>query len=312
MRIGLVVDSACDLPRKFIDDNEIVILPITIHLGEQDLVDLRDPHMTRDFYLSRMSATSGAETSAYSQDQIKRLFLGKLVVDYDFVFCLTIASSRSPMNEHAVRASHAILTEYKPIRSRAGHALPFMLRVVDSQNLFAGQGTTAVEAVRLIRQGMAPNKIRERLEFVAANTHCYMLPRDLNHLRTRAQKKGDNSVGWFSAALGTALDIKPLIKGYRNGTSPCAKLRHFEEGAQRLFQFTASRVQQGLLVPTVCVSYGGDLRELERLPGYRDLLGVCDLKGVEVFPSVMSMTGAINVGDGALAVAFVDQPHEFH
>ena len=61
----------------------------------------------------------------------------------------------------------------------------------------------------------------------------------------------------------------------------------------------------------LCVSYGGELRELEALPGYDDLRQLCRASKVEFLASVMSMTGAINVGEGALVVGFAAEPHEF-
>jgi len=311
MRIGLVVDSACDLPQAFIDEHRIVIMPITVHLGQRDLVDKRDPALTREFYDQHLGAKGDAHTSPFTVEQIKELFLSRLVVDYDFVFCLTIASSRSPIFENAVRASHAILSEYKPIRARAGHATPFMLRVIDCQNLFAAQGVLVVEAVRMIKAGETPNRIRERLEHLALNTYGYMLPRDLYFLRTRAHKKGDKSVGWLSAALGTALDIKPLLRGFRNETGPCAKLRHFDDGVAKLFAFVGQRIRRGLMAPTLVMSYGGEVAAMEALPGYAELVALARQHGLEVQASVMSVTGGINVGEGALTLAFADEPHEF-
>ena len=311
MRIGIVVDSGCDLPQSFIEQHNIGILPITIHLDGQDLVDVRDPDVTLDFYRRKLGAKGDAGTSPYSIEQIKDEFLSRLVLDYDFVFCLTIASSRSPIYEHAIKASFAILSDYKPIRTNAGISGPFSLRVIDTQNLFAGQAITAVEAVRMIQEGnVNPNKIRERLEYLALNTYGYLIPRDLQYLRLRAKKKGDRSVGLFGAMLGTALDIKPLIRGYRNETGPVAKLRHFDDAAERLFAYAAERVAQGLLTPTLCLSYGGELDDMRRLPGYATLTKACRDAGVEVCETIMSVTGGINVGDGALALAFAAEEHE--
>jgi DegV family protein with EDD domain len=184
------------------------------------------------------------------------------------------------------------------------------VRVIDTQSLFAGQGVTAVEAVRMAKAGKSANDIRARLEDLAENTYAYMLPRDLHHLRSRAQKKGDRSVSWMAATLGTALDIKPVLRGYRGETGPVGKVRGFDEGAQKLFGYVAERVRAGLMTPTLCISYGGDLKELGALPGYADLVRACRAAKVEVFASVMSMTGAINVGEGAVAVGFASQPHD--
>lgn len=311
MRIGVVVDSACDLPPDYIRENNIQILPITIHLDQHDLVDARDPAATLNFYRQHQTNASEAGTSPFTVDQIKKVFLTRLVLDYDFVFCMTIASSRSPIYENAVKASFAILNEYKGPRAEAGVSGPFALRVIDTQNLFAGQGVLAVEAVRMIQSNPNPNKIRERLEYLVQNTYGYMIPRNLHYIRARAQKKGDRSVGWMSAFLGTALDIKPLLRAFRNETGPVAKLRHFEDAAERCFTYIATRIMQNeLLTPTLCLSYGGELAEMDKLPGYSELMQLCRKNQIEVFRSIMSITGGVNVGEGSLAFAFAAQPHE--
>ena len=56
----------------------------------------------------------------FTVDQIRDLFLGKLVIEYDHVLVLTIASSRSPIYQNAQQAAHTILTAYKPVRQKAG------------------------------------------------------------------------------------------------------------------------------------------------------------------------------------------------
>ncbi|WP_028079175.1 DegV family protein [Solimonas soli] len=312
MRIGVVVDSACDLPPEFIEKHHIQILPITIHLGGHDLVDQRDPETTLHFYNEHLGADGDAGSSPFSVEQIRDVFLQKLVIDYDFVFCLTIASSRSPIHANATRASFAILNDYKPIRAQAGVPGPFALRVIDTQNLFSAQAVSAVEVVRLIESGQRnPNKIRERVEYIVQNTYGYMIPRDLHYLRVRGQKKGDRSVGWVGAALGTVLDIKPVLRGYRNDTRPVAKLRHFDDASAKVLGFVGQRIRSGgLLTPTLVLSYGGDLREMRALPGYAELVRICHEHGVEVLESMMSVTGGINVGEGALGIGFASEPHE--
>jgi DegV family protein with EDD domain len=311
MRIGIVVDSGCDLPRDFIDEHQIRILPITIQLQTQKLVDQRDPQLTAEFYKRHVGTAGDAETEAFSPEQIKDLFLSRLVIDYDFVFCLTLASTRSLTFENATKASLRILNEYKPIRAKAGIAGPFALRVIDSQSLFAATGVLAVECVRQMKSGQTnPNKIRERLEQLTQHLHGYMIPQDLMYLRTRAKKKGDRSVGLVSAFLGSALDIKPLLHGYRNQTEPVAKLRGFDEGCRKMFAFLVQRVKKGLLAPQICVSYGGDLAVMRKLPGYQDLRDACQVANVEVYESMMSMTGGVNVGEGAICVGLAAEPHE--
>ncbi|MBW8808517.1 MAG: DegV family protein, partial [Lysobacter sp.] len=42
MRIGLVVDSACDLPLEYLQRNRIHLLPITVLIGQAVLADHRN------------------------------------------------------------------------------------------------------------------------------------------------------------------------------------------------------------------------------------------------------------------------------
>ena len=312
MRIGLVVDSACDLPGSFIERNRIEILPITVKIGDAVLADHRNEQATLEFLHSHVASRGAeAETMPFSVNQIRDLFLRKLVIDYDYVFCLTITRTRSPIHDNAMQASFVILNDYRPMRSAAGHSSPFVLRVIDTQSLFAGQGVTAVEAVRMIHAGEGVAKIRARLDNLAINTHAYMVPRDLMYLRSRTKAKGDKSVSLFSATLGSALDIKSVLYCNRGETKPVAKIRSFDTAVRRLFSFASERVIAGLMTPTLCLSYGGELEEMRLLPGYTALIDVCRTHGVEVFESVMSLTGMVNVGKGSLVIGFASEPHEF-
>jgi fatty acid-binding protein DegV len=80
---------------------------------------------------------------------------------------------------------------------------------------------------------------------------------------------------------------------------------------RKVFEFASRRVETGLLTPTLCLSYGGELDEMRALPGYALLRDVCRERNVDVLESVMSLTGMVNVGKGALVVGFAADPHRF-
>src|SRR5690606_27327157 len=87
------------------------------------------------------------------------------------------------------------------------------------------------------------------------------------------------------------------------GVQTCA-LPILDAAVGKLFEYTGRRIREGLMTPTVCLSYGGALDELHALPGYGGLRAACEEHGIELFESVMSLTGMVNVGKGALAVGF--------
>lgn len=233
------------------------------------------------------------------------------MIDYDYVFCMTITASRSPIFANAQKASYMILNDYKQPRALAGNTTPFALRVIDTQNLFCAQGILPVEAARLRAAGEQPLRIRTRLEELAQHTYGYLVPRDLYYIRNRARAKGDRSISMLSAALGTALDIKPVLRGFRGETGPVAKIKGFEPAVEKLFDFAARRVQAGLMTPTLTLCYGGHLDGMRALPGYARLREACASHNVEVFESVMSTTGMVNVGRGAVVVGFAAKDHAF-
>jgi DegV family protein with EDD domain len=311
MRIGLVMDATCDLPLDYVHKHNITVLPIMVNVEGESFADQHDPAETKRFIDSGMGSKShGAETTPYSSEDVVQLFLDRLVIDFDCVFCLTITATRSPVHANVSKASFSILKSYRPIRQQADIPGPFLMRVIDTQTLFAGASITVLEGVRLIQSGESPGHMRERLEHIAHNAHGFLIPRDLNYLRQRARKRGDRSISLFGATLGSALDIKPILRGWRGQTEPMAKMRGFEGATESLFKHIGERVRDGLLVPAVTLSYGGDLDVMRNLPGYDTLRQTCADQGIDVLESPMSITGMANTGQGALSAGFASDPYE--
>ena len=308
MRIGYVVDAGCDLPQSIIDQENVVVLPIAVRIGEQVINDSRQDVVSQQFLDSGIAKDAAeAETFPYTVEQITELFLTKLVVDYDYVMVQTITASRSPIYERCVQASFKILSEYHAPREAAGFATPFNMRVVDTGTLFTGQAVVAWEAIQLRHNGTSMQAIRNRIDRVIANTHGFLVTPDLYYIRNRGRAKGDRSVSLLSAALGTTLDIKPLLYANRGMTKPVAKLRGFEPACEKMLTYATRAVGQGLLTPVVSLAYGGDLDEMRNMPGYASLKQACLNNGVTLLESMMSLTGLINIGAGTLSVAFAQE-----
>ncbi|MEW5890137.1 MAG: DegV family protein [Pseudomonadota bacterium] len=314
MRIGVVVDSACDLPKSFIEENNIVVMPIAVRVGDRVYDDRRDPRATWDFYACHLDTReeNHAESIPYSAEQIESLFLDRLVVDYDHVFCLTITNSRSQIHANANRAALNIVNRYKERRRAAGINGPFGLAVINSRTMFTGQAVQAAEIVRLIREGATPSQIGSRVRELTDATYAFLMPADLFHVYKRASKRGDKSINWGTYTIGSLLDIKPILCAHRDQTGPVAKVRGFEAGVERLFRNAVARIREGLKAPFVCISYGGDPEKVKTMPGYEELEHAARQNGVEILHSVMSMTAAVNVGSGALSLGYAAAPHAFN
>ncbi len=308
MKIGVVIDSACDLPRSYIDKHNLHILPIRLYFGDELFVDERDPQATMRFYKRYLAnKDSPARTEPPSVDEIKELFLEKLVVEYDRVLAITITSTRSPTFEHVNQASYAVLNEYKSIRSKVGKDTPFAMRIVDSKTLFTGEACLVHEALRMIKQDEMPiEKVRPELDAMAEKVYAYLIPEDLYYVYHRGREKGDNSVGWFSFKLGSALDMKPIIEMNRGESEPVKKIQGFDSAVTVLLDDTMQKIRnEELLTNTVCMSYAGNPEVIKKHPKYAELTRVAKKHNVETMLSVMSTTAGINVGPGSFSLAFI-------
>ena len=114
---------------------------------------------------------------------------------------------------------------------------------------------------------------------------------------------------WADVALNDIdhRDMQEWVNGLTPGLSASSACAAYYQLSSSL----KAAVRAGLLTPTLCVSYGGDLAELDAFAGYAALKETCAGQGVEVFESPMSMTGMVNVGTGAITLGFAAAEHAF-
>ena len=307
-KIGIVVDAACDLPRSFIQQHGLEIMPINMQFGTMSFKDVRDPEQTMEFY-RRYVAEKELEitTAPLSVKAIKDWFLDQLVLKYDRVLVVTVSSTRSPVFENATKASFMILSGYKERRRAAGLDEQFALRVLDTKTLFTGQAVVVFEALRILQSGQADlafDRLRQHVESFSQDVHAYLVPQDLYYVRSRAHQKGDKSVGWFKYQMGTMLDIKPILKVYRGETDAVETVRGFEKAVERLFKIAGEAVERGLLTKVVCMSYAGNPEDVKAFPGYAEFIKLAHANKVETPLAVMSTVAGIHVGPGAFSLAY--------
>ena len=313
MRIGLVVDSTCDLPKRFFEEDGIKLMPISLKIGEETFEDVRDEARTIAFHQQSIDqkSESFSDSTPYSAEQIERLFLEKLVLEYDHVFCLTVTQSRSYIYENAMKASFGIVAKYRPIRKEAGLPSRFTLAVINSRNIFTGQAVLAAELISMIKSGATPSAIDQRIRDLVPHTYCYMVPPDLYHLYKRASKRGDKSINWAGYTLGSMLDIKPILRGHMDQTGPVAKMRHFDPAVETMFANVTRAIEAGLLAPHICIGYGGDPKAVTHMPGFDRLKKAAEAAGVAVHLAPQSISGGVHTGPGCVTVAFVSDKHQF-
>jgi DegV family protein with EDD domain len=312
MKVGVVIDASCDLPRTYIEEHGLEILPGFLEFGDKQLIDNRDPRDTLSYYRRFIADKSiEAQTRAWSVESIRDLFLDDLVLRYDRVLVLCVSASRGRVFSHATEASYGILQGYRQRREAAGLSEPFALRVLDTNSVGPGEAVIAHEAVRMIEKDAPPfEKLRRSVLELTRRSVTYLVPNDLYYLRHRASTKGEKSMGAAAYHYGRILDIKPIIEMRQGKSQVVAGVRRFEHAVTDVLERARETIRYGRSKPVMVMSFGGDPRIIRELPAYQDFEGFAATHRVQLHLSVMSATLAVNVGPAAFSLAYVEASGE--
>jgi len=307
MKIGVVIDASCDLPRTFIDEHHLVVLPGLLEFGDKEVVDVRDPSETLAVYRRYIADKSLISRSrALDVEKIRDLFLDELVLKYDRVLVLCVSGTRGRVFSHATEASYSILQGYRERRQQAGLGGQFALRVLDTGSVGPGEGVLAHETVRLISEDSPPfEKLRRTVKDMAQKVVCLTVPSDLWYLHNRARAKGETSMTLSVYRMGRVLDIKPILEMQQGQSRVAGQAKGFERAVSRVLDDARQVMSRGHIRPVVAMSFGGDPRIIREMTAYQEFEAFAAVHKCRLHLSVMSATMAVNVGPGAFALAYI-------
>lgn len=304
-RTLLIVDAACDMPSEWLAANGIAVLPITVSVDDWTLLDTHNEFDAMEFFRKDIASRGArASTTPLPPAETRDFVQSSLDMSIDYVLQITIAAGRSKIYLNSLSAMHGLTAAHNRARRGMGNREPFRTWVIDSETGFTGQGVMISEAVRQLNAGVPAAVVAASMEQLRHRVHTFVVPKDLFYLYSRAKAKGDSSLSWLSYNVARALDLKPVIHGHGGVTKPVLKVRGYHEALERIMTVAIDHVKDGLTVPTVCVSYAGNLEDIRTLAVFRELRVACQWHKVELILSTMSMTGGLNVGADAFSIAF--------
>ena len=147
--IKIISDSTCDLSKDLIEKYNISILPLHIHLGEEEYQD--GVTITPDeIYTWADANNTTPKTSASSMMEAIEMF-EPYIKNGDEIISFSISSSMSANNNVMRLAAEDLEAEDK-------------IHVIDSANLSTGIGLLVIEAAVMAQEGKSAEKIVTRIE----------------------------------------------------------------------------------------------------------------------------------------------------
>ena len=198
----ICIDASVDIEQRWIDENNVVIIPMKYTLGEQEylmenrLTDLK----LKEFY-DAMRAGQITHTSQITPYYYQQIFGKEAQKGYDILY-ISLSSGLSNTYSSALTAAGEIEDEYEGTK----------IEVVDSLAGTGGMGLLLMMAVRAKQNGVSLSENAAALRANAGKVCHWFMVDDLKYLRRGGR------ISAATAVAGTVLNIKPILKIQDDGT----------------------------------------------------------------------------------------------
>ena len=284
MGIKIITDSACDLSREYIDNNNIGLLSLVLNLNEKLIKDdLGKTLSYKDFY-EQMRKGATPSTSQVNAHEFEEEFI-KHVKNGDSIICITLSSALSGTFNSANIAKNNLIEEYPEAK----------IELVDSSSVSMGQGLLVLKACEMRDNGASIDEIVEWLEENKRKVIHSILIDDLNHL-----KRGGRISG-ATATIGSLLNIKP--SAYLDDEGKLVQGEKIK-GKKKALRFLANEVKERAVETeneVLYICHGDCLEEAEAL---RNII-LQEVKFKDVIINYVGNVVGAHAGPGVLAAIFL-------
>ena len=280
----IVTDTSSNLPTAYLKAENITVIPFTFHTesGEQSCMDTAS-FDAKAFY----TAMRNGEKVTTSQIPPQRFVdnIRPMLENGEDVLFVSMSSGISGSYASSKIAANQLAEEF-PERK---------ILTVDTYSASLAEGIVVMRAVECRKEGLSIDETYQILRALRHRIAQIFTVGDLRYLKRTGRLSN------LEAAVGTVLQIKPLLKGDPEGKIVCfAKVR----GRQRAIEEMAKRYKELAVSPetqTVCISHADCEADAQILASMlRRSKAPKDILIVDYEP----VTGS-HVGPGALALFFV-------
>lgn len=284
MSYTLFVDSGSNLPARKLQELSIRVVPFHYELDGKlircpDYPDGFDGHS----YYDRLRAGAVVKTSLINSSDFYDAFRPEVAAGSDVMY-VGLSSGISGTVQSANLAAEQLMEEFPDRR----------VRIVDSMGAGLGAGLLACKAADYRDEGLDIDQAAIKLNYDRENLCEYFTVDDLMFLKRTGRVSG------VTAAIGSMLQIKPMLRGDESGKIVvCGKIRGRKRAISELAEIYAKKAVNAA-AQRVAISHGDCLEEAQKLADkIREIASPREL----ILSMHEPLTGA-HVGPGMLALFF--------
>ena len=226
-RIAWITDTTCTLDNRFIEENEIHIVPLQVVIdgvSYKEAVDIT----AKQFYERMAKEQVSFQSSQPSIGEFIELY-EKLKENYDCGIAFHCSSKLSGTFSASVMAAEQV---------------GFKLYAIDSRTGSYPHAYLMKKGIELFQQGYSADEIVKQIEELKPNTRLFLIPSNLNQLHKSGRVSGSTRL------IANLLSIKPILSVETEGAKIRDKVRTEKRAIQYMFdllredlkRFTVSKI----------------------------------------------------------------------
>lgn len=277
MKTAVVTDSTAYIPKEIRDEYNIHMIPLSVVFGNetyQEEVDISAAEFFEEVKHKDLPTTSQPSVGKFAElfDQLSK--------EYDAVISIHLSSGISGTFQGAVTAGQMVddISVY----------------AFDSEISCMVQGFYVIEAAKMAREGIEPEKILERLNEMKKSIRAYFMVDDLSHL----QRGGRLSSA--QAIIGSLLKVKPLLHFENKVIVPFEKIRTKKKAMKRIADMLEEATKNDGEYQAVIIHANREEDALEWKAELEPLL-----PNVEFTISYFGAVIGTHLGEGAMGLGWV-------
>lgn len=287
-KIKIMTDSASDI--SFADEQRysISVIPFPIMLGDKSYTSRVD-FDNKQFFDLMAQYDEIPKTAQITPFQFQEIYLKEAKAGVTDLILVLINSKGSSTYDNSVQAIDLFYDEYPEYRD------VLHIHSFDGMGYNALYGAPVVNAAKMLETGASLEEILQYLTDILPRRQIYFGIYDLKY----AAKSG--RIPTAAAFVGTALNLKPVMKIFDSGITTAAKCRGERKLVEKVAEMSLSDMEPGTPYELV---YGNDkacLEELRRL--MVEKLGYEPEASYQIGAAV-----AANAGPRVVGVSFTRKP----
>ena len=211
MNIAIVTDSNSGIYPEEAKKMGVHVVPMPVNIDGTEYLETVD--LERDFFYEKQENGAVITTSQPSPGLLTELW-DRLLEDHDGVLYIPMTSGLSS----SFNTARTLAEDYDG-----------RVRVPDAKRISVPMWQAVQDAIVLVNKGLTLDEAADRIEANAMESSIYISPTTLTYL-----KRGGR-ITPAAAAIGTVLNIKPVLQIQGGGVDAYAKVRGMKQAVNKMF-----------------------------------------------------------------------------